>query len=91
MSLKRFLSILFIVTFSSSFGIIIFGEAGLITAFEKSQKKVQIEEKIASIKKHNLEIEERVKSLKSNPYVLEYYVRKVANLAAKDEIIFEFE
>lgn len=91
MNLKRFLSIIFVVAFSVSFAMVIFGEAGLRTAFQKSQSKVQLEAKIAGLRAENEQLKEKIRSIKENRYDLEYYVRKVANLAAEDELIFEFE
>lgn len=70
---------------------VIFGEAGLVTAFEKSQDKVRLEAEIATIEKRNQDLELKINSIQKNRYDLEYYVRKVANLAAKDEIIFAFD
>ncbi len=90
MNFRRFLTIIFLLAFTTSFVMVIFGEAGLLTAFEKSQKKIQIKASIEQIRLENSTLKARIESLTKNRYDLEYYVRKVANLAAKDEIIFEF-
>ena len=73
-----------------SLGVIIFGEAGLISAFRTSQHKAQIEARIENIVRENRIIQAKVDGIRTNVYAMEHAIRKSLSLVAPDEILIQF-
>ena len=69
----------------------LFGEAGLLSAFKKSQENAQLEARIESLQRENASLLHDIEGVEKNSKMLEHTIRKSLSLVAPDEILFEFQ
>ncbi len=84
------MKISFLFAFFVSFGVIIFGKVGLVSAYKKSQELSHLNTRISRIEKKNTVLREKIQNIK-NPESLEYVIRKRLPLVKEDELLFEFK
>lgn len=82
---------LFLTAFLIAFGIVLFGEAGLVSAYKKSQENAKLEARIAVLQKENTKLNEDISSIKTSSRMLEHTIRMSLSLVAPDEILFDFQ
>ena len=85
------LSYFFLVAFVISFGVVIFGEAGLITAYKMSQEKAKLEARIERLSRENRELTTKIDAIQKDPIALEHEIRKSLSLVSSDEILIKFQ
>jgi len=85
------LGYIFLATFVISVGIVLFGEAGLLSAYRASQNNARFEARIESLLSENARLLHDIESVQKNGRKLEYTIRSSLSLVAPDEILFEFQ
>lgn len=70
---------------------VVFGEAGLISAFRLSQENARFEQRIHRLERDNENLKENIEHISKSPAFLERTIRKNLSLLAQDEMIFEFQ
>lgn len=85
------LGYLFLAAFAVSVGIVLFGEAGLLSAFKASQENARLEARIDNLQRENAALLHDIDSVEKNSKMLEHTIRKSLSLVAPDEILFEFQ
>ena len=85
------LSYFFLAAFVISFGVVIFGEAGLITAYKMSQEKAKLEARIERLSSENRELTLKIDAIRKDPIALEHEIRKSLSLVSADEILIKFQ
>lgn len=85
------LSYLFLAAFVVSFGIVIFGEAGLISAYKMSQEKAKLEARIERLTAENRELKAKIDAVQKDPIALEHEIRKSLSLVSENEILIKFQ
>lgn len=81
----------FFAAFLVSVGIVLFGEAGLLSAYRASQNNSRLEARIESLQNENARILRSIESVQKSPRLLEHTIRSSLSLVAPDEILFEFQ
>ena len=82
---------IFFAAFLVSVGIVIFGEAGLLSAYRASQENARLEARIDSLQAENSKLLLDIESVQKSPRRLEHTIRSSLSLVAPDEILFEFQ
>lgn len=82
---------IFLAAFLISVGIVLFGEAGLLSAYRASQNNARLEARIQSLQEENARILRSIESVQKSPRLLEHTIRSSLSLVAPDEILFEFQ
>lgn len=85
------LGYVFLAAFLVALGIVLFGEAGLVSAYRASQENAQLEARIGSLQAENNKISQDIESVQKNSRKLEYMIRSSLSLVAQDELLFEFQ
>ncbi len=85
------LGYIFLAAFIISLGIVIFGEAGLLSAYHASQENARLEARINSLQRENTALFHDIDSVQKSPRRLEHIIRSNLSLVAPDEILFEFQ
>lgn len=85
------LSYLFLAAFIVSFGVVIFGEAGLVSAYKMSQTEARLEARIQRLTKENLNLYKRIDAIQKDQIAVEHEIRKSLSLVSNDEILIKFE
>lgn len=85
------LGYLFVAAFLMSLGIVLFGEAGLLSAYKKSQDNARLEARIEKLQDENYALQHDIESIQKNPQHLEHTIRKSLSLVAPNELLFEFQ
>ena len=85
------LSYLFLAAFLISFCLVLFGEAGLLSAYRMSQEKAKLEGRIQRLVNENIELESKIEAIQKDPIALEHEVRKSLSLVADGEILIKFQ
>lgn len=85
------LSYLFLAAFVISFGVVIFGEAGLISAYKMSQEKAKLEARIDRLSSENHELTTKIDAIQKDPIALEHEIRKSLSLVSGDEVLIKFQ
>ncbi len=85
------LGYIFLATFVISVGIVLFGEAGLLSAYRASQNNARLEARIESLLSENARLLHDIESVQKNGRKLEHTIRSSLSLVAPDEILFEFQ
>jgi cell division protein FtsB len=85
------LGYVFLAAFVTSLGIVTFGEAGLLTAYQVSQENARYEQRIQQLQGENSRLLHDIEWIQKNPRKLEYTIRTILSLVAQDEILFEFQ
>ena len=81
----------FIGAFAISLFIILFGEAGLLSAYKTSQEKAYLDSRIKRLEKENDQLRLDIQLIQKNPQYLEHTIRKSLSLVAPDEILYDFQ
>jgi cell division protein FtsB len=82
---------IFLFAFVISVGIVLFGEAGLLSAYRASQNNAKFEARIESLLAENARLLHDIDSVQKSPRKLEHTIRSSLSLVAPDEILFEFQ
>lgn len=85
------LSYLFFGAFLISFGVVIFGEAGLVSAYKMSQEKARLEAHLQRLTSENEELRVKIDAIQRDPIALEYEIRRSLSLVSADEILIKFQ
>ena len=85
------LGYVFLAAFSVSFGIVLFGEAGLLSAYRASQQNARLEARIETLQEENLRLEHDIESVQKSARRLEHTIRASLSLVGQDEILYEFQ
>ncbi len=72
-------------------GIVLFGEAGLVSAYKESQENARLEARIDSLQRENAKLLHDIESVDKSSRKLEYVIRRNLSLVGPDEIVFEFQ
>ncbi len=81
----------FLLAFLVSVGIVLFGEAGLLSAYKASQDNARLEARIESLQSENARLLHEIESVQKSARRLEHTIRSSLSLVAPDEILFEFQ
>jgi cell division protein FtsB len=85
------LGYIFAAAFLISLGIVIFGEAGLLSAYRASQENARLEARIDSLQSENAKLLHDIEAVQKNSRRLEHTIRSSLSLVAPDELLFEFQ
>lgn len=85
------LSHAFAAAFAASLIVIIFGEAGLLSAFHLSQENAHFEQRIQKLEQQNEQVRQEIELVQKDPSHLEHTIRKSLSLTAPDELLFDFQ
>jgi cell division protein FtsB len=85
------LGYVFLAAFSVSVGIVIFGEAGLLSAYKASKENAKLEARIHVLERENAQLLSQIESVQKSPRLLEHTIRSSLSLVASDELLFEFQ
>lgn len=72
------------------FGVIIFGDNGLLDLNRKRERLHAIQAENKTIEKESINLYRRVNRLKNDPDYLEYIIRRELCVIGEDQIIFKF-
>ena len=81
----------FLAAFVISVGIVLFGEAGLLSAYKASQGNSRLEARIDSLQQENARLLHDIESVQKSARKLEHTIRSTLSLVGPDEILFEFQ
>jgi len=81
----------FLAAFVISLGIVLFGEAGLLSAYRASQENARLEGRIDTLQAENVKLLHDIESVQKSPRRLEHTIRSSLSLMAPDELLFEFQ
>ena len=82
---------IFLAAFLVSMGIVLFGEAGLVSAFKQSQENARLSARIQSLEGENERLQHDIDNVQKSARRLEYTIRSTLSLVGQDEILFEFQ
>ena len=82
---------IFLAFFLVALGIVLFGEAGLLSAYRASQDNARLEARIDSLQRDNAKLLHDIESVQKSPRRLEHTIRSSLSLMAPDELLFEFQ
>jgi cell division protein FtsB len=85
------LGYVFLAAFLVSLGIVLFGEAGLLSAYKASQQNARLEARIESLQAENARLLHDIDSVQKSPRRLEHAIRSSLSLVAPDELLYEFQ
>jgi len=85
------LGYIFLAAFLVSLVIVLFGEAGLLSAYRASQLNARLEARIESLQEENLRMERDIESVQKSARRLEHTIRASLSLVGPDEILYEFQ
>ncbi len=77
--------------FLVSFALVLFGEAGLLSAYKLSQENARLEARIDQLQEEKQKLLQEIEKIQTNSAHLEHVIRKNLTLVAPDEIVYEFE
>ena len=72
-------------------GIVLFGEAGLLSAYRMSQQNAQLEARIDTLQRDNQRLLNSIDAVQKSPRRLEHTIRSSLSLVGPDELLFEFQ
>ncbi len=81
----------FLAAFLVSVGIVLFGEAGLLSAYRSSQNNARLESRIESLQQENARLLHDIDSVQKSSRKLEHTIRSSLSLVAPNELLFEFQ
>lgn len=81
----------FLAAFAISVGIVLFGEAGLLSAYKASQNNSRLESRIESLVQENERLLHDIDAVQKSPRKLEHTIRSSLSLVGPDEVLFEFQ
>jgi len=82
---------IFFSAFAISVGIVLFGEAGLLSAYRASQNNSRLEARIETLQGENARLLHDIDSVQKSSRKLEHTIRSSLSLVGPDEILFEFQ
>jgi cell division protein FtsB len=82
---------IFLAAFLVSVGIVLFGEAGLLSAYKLSQQNARLEGRIETLQRDNEKLLREIEAVQKSPRRLEYTIRSSLSLVGPDELLFEFQ
>ena len=82
---------IFLGAFLVSIGIVLFGEAGLLSAYHMSQENARLEARIETLEQENAKLLHDISAIQKDPRSLEHTIRKSLSLVGPDELLFEFQ
>ena len=85
------LSYILLIAFFISLGIVLFGEAGLLSAYRISQDKAKLEARIRRLEGENEHLKREITLIQKSSQHLEHTIRKSLSLVAPDELLYEFQ
>lgn len=85
------LGYIFLAAFLASVGIVLFGEAGLLSAYNASQTNARLEARIDSLQAENARLLHEIESVQKSARFLEHTIRSSLSLVAPDEVLYEFQ
>ncbi len=85
------LGYIFVAAFAISFGIVVFGEAGVLSAYRKSQENARLEARIIKLEEENTKLASQIELIGKSSQYLEQTIRKSLSMVAPDELLFEFQ
>lgn len=85
------LGYVFLAAFLTAVGIVLFGEAGLVSAYKESQEGARLEARIESLQRDNAKLLYDIETVQKSARGLEHAIRRNLSLVAPDEILFEFQ
>jgi cell division protein FtsB len=85
------LGYVFLSAFIVSFGIVLFGEAGLLSAYKQSQENAKLTNRIQVLEGENARLMRDIDAVEKSARRLEHTIRTTLSLVAPDEILFEFQ
>ncbi len=74
-----------------SVGIVLFGEAGLLSAYKASQENARLESRIDTLQRDNAKLLHEIEAVQKSPRRLEHTIRASLSLVGPDELLFEFQ
>lgn len=83
------LGYIFLLVLLISSGMVLFGEAGLFSAYRASQENSQLEARIDVLQAENARLLSEIDGIQKNSKKLERAIRGLS-LVAPDELLFEF-
>lgn len=84
-------SYLFAAAFAVSFLMVIFGEAGLVSAYRKSQEKARLQARMERLLVDKSLLERKIEAVQRDPIALENEIRRSLSLVADREILIKFQ
>lgn len=85
------LGYIFLTAFLVSVGIVLFGEAGLLSAYKLSQENARLEARIENLQGENAKLLHDIENVQKSARLLEHTIRSSLSLVAPDELLFEFQ
>jgi hypothetical protein len=85
------LGYVFLAAFAISVFIVLFGEAGLLSAYRASQENARLTARILSLEGENTRLLHDIESVQKSPRRLEHTIRSSLSLVGSDEVLFEFQ
>ena len=82
---------IFLGAFLVSVGIVLFGEAGLLSAYKASQENARLESRIDTLQRDNAKLLHEIEAVQKSPRRLEHTIRASLSLVGPDELLFEFQ
>ncbi|MGZ3650034.1 MAG: FtsB family cell division protein [Bdellovibrionota bacterium] len=82
---------IFLAAFFVSLVIVLFGEAGLLSAYKASQENARLEARIENLQEENVRLQHDIDSVEKSARRLEHTIRTTLSLVAPDEILYEFQ
>lgn len=81
----------FLAAFAVSVGIVIFGEAGLLSAYRASQNNARLEARVDVLQSENATLLHNIEAVQESSRKLEHTIRSSLSLVGPDEMVFEFQ
>lgn len=85
------LSYFFAAAFAISFAMVLFGEAGLMSAYRQSQEKARLESRLQRLNSDKSGLEHRIDAIQRDPIALENEIRRSLSLVSEREILIKFQ
>ena len=74
-----------------SFGIVLFGDKGLFSAYKAMIKKEKLKQEITTLEENNAKLRKKIKLIKSDDSFLEDIIREKLSLVREKEILVKFQ
>ncbi len=85
------LGYIFLGAFLISLGIVVLGEAGLLSAYRSSQENARLQSRIDDLQSENAKLLHDIEAVQKSPRRLEHTIRTRLSLVGPDELVFEFQ
>lgn len=81
----------FLAAFAVSLGVVVFGEAGLLSAYRASQNNARLEARVETLQAENATLMHDIEAVQKSSRKLEHTIRSSLSLVGQDEMVFEFQ